>query len=81
MVIRMMNFGFRSVGQRSRTSAVLRPSARFLIGFFRRHRFDRAAALRRAHLARSAEQTVILAAFERSRLLRGPVAEIPARTR
>lgn len=48
-----------------------------LVGSFQRQRFYRAAAPRWADLARSAEQTVIFADFERRRLRPGPVAEIP----
>jgi DICT domain-containing protein len=48
-----------------------------LIGSFQRQRFYQAAAPRWADLARSAEQTVIFADFERSRLRDGSVAEIP----
>jgi DICT domain-containing protein len=48
-----------------------------LIGSFQRQRFYRAAAPRWADLARTAEQTVIFADFGRSRLLPGPVAEVP----
>ena len=48
-----------------------------LIGSFQRQRFYRAAEPRWTDLARGAEQTVIFADFERSRLRDGPVAEIP----
>lgn len=47
-----------------------------LIGSFQRQRFYQAAAPRWTDLARGAEQTVIFADFERSRLRAGPVAEI-----
>ncbi|MDQ2815432.1 MAG: MerR family transcriptional regulator [Actinomycetota bacterium] len=48
-----------------------------LIGSFQRQRFYQTAAPRWADLARSAEQTVIFADFERSRLTAGPIAEVP----
>jgi DICT domain-containing protein len=48
-----------------------------LIGSFQRQRFYQAAAPRWADLARSAEQTIVFADFERSRLQPGPVAEVP----
>ncbi len=48
-----------------------------LIGSFQRQRFYRAAAPRWADMARGAEQTVVFADFERSRLRAGPIAEIP----
>jgi DICT domain-containing protein len=47
-----------------------------LLGSFQRQRFYQASAPRWADLARAAEQTVIFADFERSRLLGGPVAEV-----
>ena len=48
-----------------------------LIGSFQRQRFYQAAAPRWADLARSAEQTMVFADFERVRQLPGPLTEIP----
>ena len=47
-----------------------------LLGAFQRRRFYQHSAPRWADLARTAEQTMIFADFERSRLLPGPAAEI-----
>ncbi len=47
-----------------------------LLGSFQRQRFYQHSASRWADLARTAEQTMIFADFERSRLLPGPAAEI-----
>lgn len=52
----------------------LRP---ILIGSFQRQRFYAASQARWADLARSAEQTVVFADFERARRAPGPLAEIP----
>jgi DICT domain-containing protein len=48
-----------------------------LLGSFQRQRFYQAAAPRWADLARTAEQTVIFADFERVRQLPGPLTEVP----
>lgn len=48
-----------------------------LLGAFQRQRFYAAAALRWADLARSAEQTVVFADFDRSRRRPGPIVEVP----
>jgi DICT domain-containing protein len=48
-----------------------------LLGSFQHQRFYQAAALRWADLARSAEQTLVFADFERVRHLPGPLTEIP----
>ena len=48
-----------------------------LLGSFQRQRFYQAAVPRWADLARSAEQTVVFADFERVRQLPGPLTEIP----
>lgn len=48
-----------------------------LLGSFQRQRFYRSAAPRWADLARTAEQTMVFADFECSRVLPGPLAEVP----
>jgi DICT domain-containing protein len=48
-----------------------------LLGAFQRQRFYEAATLRWTDLARSAEQTVVFADFDRSRQRPGPIVEVP----